>query len=291
MFEFSVIIPVYNRRENLYLTLCALDKTRAHYAESIEVIVSDDGSTDSPLEVMFEFQDKFALQYCWLPHAGNRTALTRNRGCAIARGRNFLFIDSDILLAPKSLAHLSNIARANPTVIIACRYDWMLPMNIRPYDVYHNWDKIVAGTLPPAQFGGNPKGIVGIDPRYKAQPSIFDGEVQWEGFAAYLYTGVLMFPRVIFETLGSFDESFVGHGGEDCEIGIRAQLAGHPVIFTSLVHGYHIYHDRDQAVNQASCNKNIQYIAAKHDLHKVGLYVWERKGVMGILPIGQEPDV
>ena len=56
MFEFSVIIPTYNRRENLYLTLCALDKTLMHYKERVEIVVMDDGSTDDSLEVMFEFQ-------------------------------------------------------------------------------------------------------------------------------------------------------------------------------------------------------------------------------------------
>jgi len=257
----------------------------------VEVVVADDGSTDNPLGVMFEFQDRFALQYCWLSHAGNRTALTRNRGCAIARGHNFLFLDSDVLLTPESLSHLNNLVRKNPGVIVAGRYDWMLPMIVRPYDIYHNWKRIVTGTLPPAQFGGNPKGLVGIDPRYKAQPTIFDSGVKQKGFAASLYTGVLMFPRSVFEALGGFDENFVGHGGEDCEIGIRTQKAGYEVIFTSFVRGYHIYHDRDQVANQASCNRHVRYIAAKHDLREVGLYVWKRKGMMGILPIGQEPDV
>lgn len=288
MFEFSVIIPTYNRRENLYLVLCALDKTLLHYKEPVEIVVMDDGSTDNSLEVMHEFQESFALQYRWQPHRGFGVTLARNRGCAIARGRNFLFIDSDILLTPESLAHLSNIARANPKVIIAGRYDWMLPMNIRPYDVYHNWDKIVAGTLPPAQFGAVPKGLVGVDPRYRESPEMFDECIVQHEYATFLFSGVLMFPRGVFWELGGYDEKIKGHGGSDCEMGIRAQLAGHPAIFTSAVHGYHVYHGRNKTVQRASVHTNVRYIAAKHNLNELGLFVWNIGDDYGISPKGQK---
>lgn len=289
MFEFSVIIPTYNRRENLYLALCALDKTLLHYHDPVEVIVVDDGSTDNPLGVMHEFQENFALQYRWQPHRGWGVTLARNRGCAIARGRNFLFIDSDILLTPESLAHLSNIARANKGVIIAGRYDWMLPMIIRPYDVYQNWEEIAAGTLPPAQFGGLPKGVVGDDPRIVANPEMFAAGTVQSMYASYLYSGVLMFPKELYVTLGGFDERIKRHGGEDCELGIRAQKAGYKAIFTEFVHGYHVYHDRDQVMNRASIKANVEYIAAKHNLNEVGLYMWNVGGDYGILPMGQQP--
>jgi len=289
MYEISIIIPVYNRRENLYLTLCALDRARVHYGEPLELIVMDDGSTDSPLDVMLEFQNRFALQYRWQPHEGYRLALARNRGCAIARGKNFLFIDSDVLLVPESIAHLSNIARANPQVLIAGRYDWMAPMRISPFDVYNNWDKVVTGTLPPKQIDSEPKGIIGVDPRYRESPRLFDDGRPQAIFATSLFGGVLMFPRHIYEALGGYDENFIGHGGEDCEVSIRAQKANYRTIFTSLVHGYHVYHDRNQLANQATCNANVRYIASKHDLASVGLHVWEVGDDLGISPIGLEP--
>jgi len=289
MFKFSVIIPTYNRRENLYLTLCALDKTLLHYKHPVEIIVMDDGSTDNSLEVMHEFRDRFALQYRWQPHDGFGVTSARNRGCAIARGKNFLFVDSDILLTPESLAHLSNIVNANPSVIIAGRYDWMLPMHIRPYDVYHNWDKIIAGTLPSAQFGGDPKGIIGVDPRYRENPEVFDRRIIQTEYASKLYSGVLMFPKEIFWELGGYDEKIRAHGGSDCEMGIRAQLAGYKAIFTSLVHGYHVYHDRNQSAHRTSVKANVKYIASKHNLNKVGLHVWHVGDDYGICEKGHSP--
>jgi len=288
MFEFSVVIPTYNRRENLYLALCALDKTLLHYKKPVEIVVMDDGSMDNSLEVMYEFQESFALQYRWQPHDGFGVTLARNRGCAIARGKNYLFLDSDILLTPESLAHLSNIASANPAVIVAGRYDWMLPMVIRPYDVYHNWGKIVAGTLPPAQYGGNPKGLTGIDPRHTRYPKLFAENVIRSNYAAQLFSGVLMFPKQVFWELGGYDEKIKGHGGSDCEMGIRAQLAGCRAIFAGIVRGYHVYHNRNQAAHRASVKANVRYIAAKHNLDKVGLRVWRAGKNWGIGPKGEK---
>lgn len=272
-FTFSVVLPVYNRREHLYLALCALDRCLDHYTEPIEVIVTDDGSTDDPLGVMLEFQNRFVLQYRWQEHKGYRASLAYNRGCAIARGDAFVLLGSDILLEQTSLAHLNNLRIANPAAIIAGRYDWMLPMKIRPYDIYTNWDAIVEGTLPPAQFGGRVKGIVGVDPRFLDSPELFEGAPQTQ-YAANLFADILMFPRDIYNELGGFDEEMVAHGGQDCELSIRCQQKGYPAIFTKFVHGYHMYHDRDQVSNRATLSKNVDYIAKKHNLAAVGLQIW-----------------
>jgi len=290
MFEFSVIIPTYNRRENLYLTLCALDKARVHYGKPVELIVMDDGSTDRSLDVMLEFQNRFALQYRWQPHEGYRVALARNRGCAIARGRSFLFIDSDMLVDATAFVHLSNISKANPTAIVAGRYDWLLPMQISAFDVYNNWKKLIAGNLP-VKACDDVKGIVGVDPRFKRHGArLFKSSVLRESYATSLYSALLMYPRDVYETLGGYDENFIGHGGEDCEMGIRAQKAGYKAIFSGYVHGYHVYHDRNQLANQTSCNAHVRYIASKHDLTSLGLYVWEVGDDIGILPIGEKPS-
>jgi len=282
MFHFSVVMPVYNRRENLYLSLCALDRAMEHYQEPIELVVTDDGSEDNPLGVMFEFRDRFSMQYRWQPHAGYRASMVYNKGCAIAQGHNYLLLGSDILIEPTSLVHLKNLSMANPHAIIAGRYDWMLPMTIRPYDVYHHWEQIVAGTLPPAQYGAQPAGIIGTDPRYIASPQLFEQGVPQTEYATLLFADLTLFPKSIYQALGGFDEKMVGHGGQDCELSIRAQAAGYPVIFTNLVHGFHVYHPRDQVANKATLESNIRYMAAKHNLSAYGLSIWEYNGDIGI---------
>ena len=290
MFQFSVIMPVYNRRENLYLSLCALDRAMEHYQEPIELIVSDDGSEDNPLGVMFEFRSKYAMRYLWHPHAGYRASLAYNNGCAAAHGKSYLLLGSDILIEPTSLVHLKNLSESNPNAIIAGRYDWMLPMAIRPYDVYHHWDQIVAGTLPAAQIGTKTTGIIGIDPRYIECPELFDLGIPQTEYASLLFADLMLFPKAIYQALGGFDEQMIGHGGQDCELSIRAQAAGYPVIFTNLFRGYHMYHLRDQVANKVTLESNIRYVETKHDLKAYGLGVWEYNGDIGLSNLDQIPE-
>ena len=282
MFHMSIVMPVFNRRENLYLALCALDKAMEHYKEPIELVVTDDGSEDYPLGVMFEFRDRFSLQYCWQPNTGYRASLAYNRGCAMAQGRNYLLLGSDILIEPTSLVHLQNLSKANPKAIIAGRYDWLEPMEIKPYDVYNHWEQLITNKLPPAQFGGRHVGIVGSDPRYVAYPELFELGVPQLEYATLLFADFMLFPKEIYQALGGFDEKMIGHGGQDCELSLRAQAAGYPVIFSNLVHGYHVYHTRNQAANKSTLEANIRYIEAKHDLSSYGLCVWEYNGDIGI---------
>lgn len=84
---FSVIIPVYNRKE---LLLKALESVEAQTFRDFEIIVSDDGSTDG-VEKLFPREGVRFLQNC---HSGMPGA-ARNRGALAAQGRFLAFLDSD----------------------------------------------------------------------------------------------------------------------------------------------------------------------------------------------------
>lgn len=71
-----------------------------------EVIVADDGSTDSLEEALEPYRDRIALLR--LPHAG--VAATRNAACRHAASDFVLFLDADDLLLPGKLAALARLA-------------------------------------------------------------------------------------------------------------------------------------------------------------------------------------
>lgn len=48
--------------------------------------------------------------------------------------------------------------------------------------------------------------------------------------------------RATFETLGGFDEAFVGYGGEDTDLGFAAQAAGVPIVLTAEARAFHQHH-------------------------------------------------
>lgn len=264
----SVIIPIYNRRNNLRLCLAALDKQSER---DFEVIIADDGSDDNPFQVLQEFKGRFPMRYCWHEHRGVRIALTRNEGCRIAECKTFLFLDSDILLNPCALGHYKNIHTANPTVVVAGRYDWLPPQQLTVYDVHANWEFVIRGEMAPMEINEEPLGLQGIDPRLK-NPNLFREDVIHYGpYCLSLFSGNLLVPREVWKNVGGWDEDIVGHGGEDAEFGMRIQEATTPVIFSGLVRGYHVYHNRDQAKNRDELIINVQHIEKRHDLHKLGV--------------------
>jgi len=264
----SVIIPVFNRRENLRLCLAALDKQTV---PDFEVVLADDGSDDDSLGVFREFDSRFEQRYVWHERRGVQIALCRNEGAAIARRKAFLFLDSDVLLNPAALGHYINIHAANPDVIVAGRYDWLPPQQVSVHDVHNNWERLIHGDLMQWDIGGKPQGLQGPDPRGLNRNLFHSNIIQYGPYCLSLFSGNLLVPRSVFFGVERFDDTMVGHGGEDAEFGMRAQQKGVPVIFADEVIGYHVYHERDQPKNRAELKQNALHIAAKHDLRALGV--------------------
>lgn len=86
----SVMIPVYNGER--YLAE-AIESVLAQTYRPIEIIVVDDGSTDSSADVAKRFA--LPVRYCFQPHSGAGAA--RNRGTGLAQGSLFAFLDADDL--------------------------------------------------------------------------------------------------------------------------------------------------------------------------------------------------
>lgn len=107
----SIIIPSYNSAEFLPKTIAsALAQTMAE----VEVIVVDDGSTDSTEAVCRSFGDK--IQYLRQENGGVSKA--RNQGARIAKGEWLLFLDSDDQLLSTAAASLLNASTANSVGVV-----------------------------------------------------------------------------------------------------------------------------------------------------------------------------
>src|SRR5260370_5963249 len=84
----SVIIPVYNGKE--FITR-AVDSALAQDFSDFEVIVVDDGSTDSTSHILTKYGDKIRV----LRQDNRGPSVARNKGAAIPRGEYLAFLDAD----------------------------------------------------------------------------------------------------------------------------------------------------------------------------------------------------
>jgi len=100
----SIVIPNYNYAAYLEE---AIASARAQTHPNVEIIVSDDGSTDASLEIARRHEGE-GLSVLAEPNGGLSAA--RNRGIRAARGEYLIFLDADDRLWPEAvetaLAHL-----------------------------------------------------------------------------------------------------------------------------------------------------------------------------------------
>lgn len=90
---FSVIIPVYNRPQEIKELLESLC---GQILKNFEVIIVEDGSTVKCDDVCTDFSDKLDITYCVKENGGPADA--RNWGAKCAKGEWLLFFDSDCLI-------------------------------------------------------------------------------------------------------------------------------------------------------------------------------------------------
>ena len=105
----SCVVPVFNGERYLQETLeSALGQTHA----PLELIVSDDGSTDGTRAIVDSFGER--VRYLHQPNSGHGAA--RNLGLSVARGELVAFLDADDLWHPEKIARQVACLRERPNV-------------------------------------------------------------------------------------------------------------------------------------------------------------------------------
>ncbi len=101
--KYSIIVPVYNRPNEIRELLESL---RTSTLSDFEVIIVDDGSTESAESVILSFKNYLNLKYHVKENSG--PGLTRNFGAKKAKGDTLIFVDSDCLIPSNYLEEVDN---------------------------------------------------------------------------------------------------------------------------------------------------------------------------------------
>jgi len=111
----SVIIPTYNRARYLIEAIeSVLGQT--YNKSDMEIIVVDDGSTDSTREKLKPYQDR--IKYVYVDNGG--PAHARNVGMRMARGKYIAFLDSDDLYYPYKIEIQADFLDSHGDVAMVC---------------------------------------------------------------------------------------------------------------------------------------------------------------------------
>jgi glycosyltransferase involved in cell wall biosynthesis len=123
---FSVIIPTYNRAS--FVTK-AVDSVLRQSFKDYEVIVVDDGSTDTTRQALQQYGNRITVFH----QANSGVSAARNRGIENANGKWIAFLDSDDEWKENYLARQLEHIRSNPNVIAFITN----AINIHPGGVSH----------------------------------------------------------------------------------------------------------------------------------------------------------
>jgi len=186
----SVVVPVYNGQRDLNE---ALDSVFAQTFTDFEVICVDDGSTDSSLAVLAQYQDKITIVH--QANAGQGSA--RNNGVRRASGEYVAFIDQDDRWYPCKLEQQAAALRADSKAVL----------------VYSNSDRMDAQSRL-TQIGTT----LSERPSALASPL---GRLLEEGL---VLPSSMLVRREAFERVGGFDPQL--RGFEDFDLSARLKRVG-----------------------------------------------------------------
>lgn len=123
----SILVPVYNVEK--YVSKC-LDSLLAQTYSPIEVILINDGSTDSSQYICKKYADKYANVHLYsYPNEG--ISATRNRALSHATGEYVMFVDSDDYIHPKMIETMMEVIQKNPEVdLVQCNFRMDYPFGV-----------------------------------------------------------------------------------------------------------------------------------------------------------------
>lgn len=109
MVEISVVIPAYNAEKSLGECIeSILNQT----FQPFEIIVVNDGSTDSTEDIALSYPVRYIKQ------SNHGPSSARNTGIAEARGKWIAFIDSDDIMLPSKLKKQSDVIALDPELVM-----------------------------------------------------------------------------------------------------------------------------------------------------------------------------
>ena len=203
--KYSLIIPVYNRREEIDELLESL-VSQSH--DSFEIIVVEDGSSKRSDDIVDKYSSKLNIQYFYKENSG--PGASRNFGMSKARGEWFIIFDSDCLIPNHYLTAVNKYLAENSV------------------DTYGGPDKAHES------FSNTQKAIDWAMTSYVTTGGIRGSDKSLDDYQPRSFN--MGIKREVFERVGGFGTIWPG---EDPDLSFRIKNAGYSIGFIKDAYVYH----------------------------------------------------
>ncbi|AUC84678.1 glycosyl transferase family 2 [Polaribacter sp. ALD11] len=109
--NFSIIIPVYNRPQEIDELLESL--TKQDFSDDFEVLIVEDGSSQKSEVIVGKYKNQLHLKYFFKENSG--AGASRNYGMQKASGNYFIILDSDVIVPKQYLFEVKKVLENNFT--------------------------------------------------------------------------------------------------------------------------------------------------------------------------------
>lgn len=132
----SVVIPIYN--VDLYLRQC-LDSLGVLGRKDIEIILVNDGSTDSCRDICIEYKEKWS-NIVFVDKENGGLSDARNKGTEVASGDFIYYVDSDDWLAPNAIDKLYQFALKQDCEVVQGSFYYAFDDHVQHINRYYKSD-------------------------------------------------------------------------------------------------------------------------------------------------------
>ncbi len=231
--NFSIIIPVYNRPDEMRELLESLSKQTY---KNFELVVVEDGSNIKSNVLCDEYSDRINISYFYKENAG--PSIARNYGLKKAKGNYFLFFDSDCIIPDHYMEIITNELNTN---FVDCYGGPDGAM-----DDFSDFQKAVNYAMTSIFTTGGIRG--GKKQVHKFHPRSFN----------------LGFSKAVYDNTGGFPVTKM-HPGEDMVFAIEVLKRG---FSTRLISDAYVFHKRRVSFNkfykQVFGFGKTRYIISRH---------------------------
>ena len=214
--KISLIVPAYNRTDNTRIFIRNIVEN--HQGQLHEIIVSDDGSSENQEQALKEYAPelKIPCKLVMQEDKGFRLARARNNGVRYSTGDYICFLDQDLLPSPGYFHEIRRFARHDRFLLTRTLYTTPEQKErivsepaedcLREIRRLHNgyiWRTVIKDYF---YYLGKKIGMGKTRPKLKG--------------------GAFSLFKEAFVTVNGFDETFIGWGREDDDLGRRLYLSG-----------------------------------------------------------------